>query len=131
MRIEVFGEELELEENLVEESEEEIRRQVEEYLSGGREDFDLKFSIPENFTGEVLNEMLEISRSETKSYGEIAESLGSAAIAVGQACGRNPLPVVVPCHRVVSASGLGGYHGEMDSEVKKSLLELEGAEIFD
>jgi methylated-DNA-[protein]-cysteine S-methyltransferase len=129
MRIEVFGEELNFDENLVEENEDEIRRQISEYLSGERGSFDLEFSVPDNFTGEVMREMLEISRGETKSYGDVAENLDSAPIAVGQACGRNPLPVVVPCHRVVGKNSLGGYCGEKNSEAKKKLLELEGADF--
>lgn len=129
MKLEIFGEELELEENLVEASEEEIRRQIREYLSGDREKFDLEFSVPDNFTGEVMREMLKISRGETKSYGEIAENLDSAAVAVGQACGRNPLPVVVPCHRIVGKNSLGGYCGKKSSEAKRKLLELEGADF--
>jgi methylated-DNA-[protein]-cysteine S-methyltransferase len=129
MRLDVFGQKLEFDEELVKESKEEIRRQISEYLSGERESFDLEFSVPEGFTGEVMKEMLEISRGETKSYGDVAENLDSAAIAVGQACGRNPLPVVAPCHRVVGKDSLGGYCGEQDSGVKKKLLELEGADF--
>lgn len=129
MNPEVFGQKLELDESLVEVSEEEIRSQVEEYISRNRESFDLKFSVPENFTGEVMVEILEVPRGETKIYGEIADNLDSAAIAVGQACGMNPLPLVVPCHRVVGKSSLGGYCGEKDSEAKRKLLELEGADF--
>lgn len=129
MKLKVFGEEIFLDEGLVEENSEEIRRQVEEFLSGKREKFDLEFSVPENFTGEVMKQMQKIPRGETRSYGEIAEDLDSAAIAVGQACGRNPLPLIVPCHRVVGKSSLGGYCGEKDSDVKRKLLSLEGADF--
>lgn len=129
MKLEILDTEIFLDETLVEASEEKIQRQVEEYLDGERESFDLDFSRPESFTGEVMEEMLKIPRGEKKSYGEIAENLGSAAIAVGQACGRNPLPVIIPCHRVVGKDSLGGYCGEKDSGVKKSLLELEGADF--
>ena len=129
MKLEIFGADLEFDEVLIHESKNEIQRQLEEYLSGERENFEINFSVPENFTGKVMNEMLEIPRGETQTYGDIAEKLDSAAIAVGQACGRNPLPVIVPCHRVVSASGLGGYHGEMDNDAKRKLLRLEGADF--
>ncbi|MFB6242266.1 MAG: methylated-DNA--[protein]-cysteine S-methyltransferase [Candidatus Nanosalina sp.] len=70
-----------------------------------------------------MTEMLGIPRGETKSYGEIAENLDSAAIAVGQACGRNPLPVIVPCHRVVGKNSLGGYCGKKSSDPKRKELE--------
>ncbi len=129
MKIKVFSTELELDEILVKSSEDEIRRQIEEFLSGNREDFDLEISVPDNFTGGVMQEMLKIPRGETRSYGVIAENLGSAAIAVGQACGRNPLPLIVPCHRVVGKNYPGGYCGEKDSDVKRKLLELEGADF--
>lgn len=129
MKLKVFDTEIFLDETLVEASEEEIQRQVDEYLDGERESFELSFSRPESFTGEVVEEMLKIPRGETKSYSEIAENLDSAAIAVGQACGRNPLPVIVPCHRVVGKDSLGGYCGEKDSDAKRKLLELEGADF--
>jgi methylated-DNA-[protein]-cysteine S-methyltransferase len=129
MKLEINRKELEFKEELVEKSEDEIRRQIEEYISGDREKFNLEFYIPNSSTGEVMREMMKISRGDTKSYGEIAENLGSAAVAVGQACGRNPLPVVVPCHRVVGKNSLGGYCGERDSEAKKKLLNLEAADF--
>jgi methylated-DNA-[protein]-cysteine S-methyltransferase len=129
MKLEINRKELEFKEELVEKSEDEIRRQIEEYISGDREKFNLEFYIQNSSTGEVMREMMKISRGDTKSYGEIAENLGSAAVAVGQACGRNPLPVVVPCHRVVGKNSLGGYCGERDSEAKKKLLNLEAADF--
>ena len=129
MKLEVFDTEVYLDESLVDASEEEIRRQIDGYISGERECFELDFSVPGNFTGEVMKEMIGIPRGETRTYGEIAENLGSAAIAVGQACGRNPLPVIVPCHRVVARDSIGGYCGVKDSDAKKRLLELEGADF--
>lgn len=107
MKLKVFDEEIFLDEELVAENEEKIRKQVDEVLSDKRESFDLEFSVPENFNGEVMVEMQKIPGGETRSYGEIAENLDSAAIAVGQACGGNPLPLIVPCHRVVGKSSLG------------------------
>lgn len=70
---------------------------------------------------------MEIPYGETRSYGEIAAACGNrkAARAVGQAVHRNPLPIIVPCHRVVGASNLGGYAGGLT--VKRFLLRLEGA----
>jgi len=72
--------------------------------------------------------MRTIPYSSTIAYGEIAKELSTASRAVGNACGRNPLPIVIPCHRVVSASGaLGGYLGGEGVETKIALLRLEGA----
>ena len=71
-----------------------------------------------------------IPRGQTRSYGELAKQLGSAARAVGQACGANPFPLIVPCHRVTSAQGLGGFAHTHDGwllEVKRWLLRHEGA----
>jgi methylated-DNA-[protein]-cysteine S-methyltransferase len=74
-----------------------------------------------------MREMYDIPYGETRSYGEIAENIGSAAVAVGQACGKNPIPLIIPCHRVVGKNSIGGYaYGE---EVKQKLLELEGADF--
>jgi methylated-DNA-[protein]-cysteine S-methyltransferase len=71
-----------------------------------------------------------IPPGQTRSYGELARQLGSAARAVGQACGANPFPLIVPCHRVTSAQGLGGFahsSGGWLLEVKRWLLRHEGA----
>ena len=71
-----------------------------------------------------------IPAGQTRSYGELATQLGSAARAVGQACGANPYPLIVPCHRVTSAQGLGGFahsSGGWLLEVKRWLLRHEGA----
>lgn len=76
----------------------------------------------------VWEELRRIPRGETRSYGEIADELGKrrAARAVGGACGANPIPVLIPCHRVIAASGsLGGFSGGL--EWKRRLLALEGA----
>lgn len=78
----------------------------------------------------VWQAMLEIPRGSTLSYGEMSKRLNSGAQAVGQACGANPIPVIIPCHRVVGRSGLGGFmkHGEGDPlEIKRWLLAHEGA----
>ena len=88
---------------------------------------------PLNLAGEtpfrrrVWNELQRIPRSETRSYGEIAENLGKrrAARAVGGACGANPVPILIPCHRVLAArGGLGGFSGGL--AWKQRLLSLEG-----
>ncbi len=76
----------------------------------------------------VWRAMQAIPPGETRTYGEVARALGSCAQAVGQACRRNPLPIVIPCHRIVAAGGaLGGYSGGAGPETKRYLLNLERA----
>lgn len=82
------------------------------------------------FQRRVWAEISAIPAGETRSYGELADRLGSAARAVGQACGANPYPLVVPCHRVTSRAGLGGFanaSGGWLLEIKRWLLQHEGA----
>ena len=103
--------------------------QLEEYFRGTRREFD--FDIKPNGTAfqlQVLEALATIPYGETRSYGEIAAQIGKprAVRAVGAANGRNPLPIVLPCHRVIGASGsLTGFGGGL--ETKRYLLELEGA----
>lgn len=125
MNFKIFNSETIIEEDFISDDKEEIRKQLEEYFRGERKVFDLEISFPDSFTGNVMQDMAKIPYGETKSYGEIAEALDSAAIAVGQACGLNPVPVVVPCHRVTGKTSLGGYSGGL--ELKKKLLELESS----
>lgn len=87
----------------------------------------LDLSQGTKFRLRVWSELLRIPRGETRSYGEIADDLGKrrAARAVGGACGANPIPVLIPCHRVLAAhGGLGGFSGGL--EWKRGLLALEG-----
>jgi methylated-DNA-[protein]-cysteine S-methyltransferase len=101
--------------------------QLEAYFAGERTDFDLELSLAgSEFQRRVWQALLTIPYGETRSYGEIAEQIGAsgAARAVGLANGRNPIAIIVPCHRVIGASGsLTGYGGGLDR--KRSLLELE------
>ena len=91
------------------------------------------FDVPLELHGtphqqKVWRALLAIPRGETRQYGELAKQLGSAAQAVGQACGANPIPVIVPCHRVVSKAGLGGFmhHAAGDAlDIKRWLLKHE------
>ena len=104
--------------------------QLAAYFAGERTDFDLPLAPTGTpFQQEVWAALREIPYGTTASYGEIAGRLGRTghgARAVGVANGRNPIPVIVPCHRVVGASGaMTGYGGGMDR--KRILLELEGA----
>lgn len=79
------------------------------------------------FQRDVCDAMLAIPFGETRTYGELAEGLGVFAQAVGQACGHNPIPIIIPCHRVLGANGLGGFSGGEGIETKMQLLRHEGA----
>ena len=102
--------------------------QLNEFLSGSRKDFDLPLNPSgSDFQQMVWSELLNIGYGELITYGEIAENLRirSASRAVGGAINKNPVPIIIPCHRVVGANNdLTGYVGGLD--VKKSLLESEG-----
>lgn len=103
-------------------------RQIDEYFAGQRTAFGLPldFALASGFRETVQRALPNIAFGETRSYRQIAEAVGSprAVRAVGTACATNPLPVVVPCHRVLRSDGsLGGYAG--GSEAKTTLLELE------
>lgn len=105
-------------------------RQLEEYFAGSRTRFDLPLdrSLSHGFRRLVQEHLPEIGYGRTESYGAVARSVGrpQAVRAVGTACATNPLPVVVPCHRVLRGDGgLGGYVGGL--EAKAALLELEAA----
>lgn len=107
---------------------ENVFTQFSEYFAGTRRDFTLPlFLNGRAFEMRVWKALMQIPYGETCSYGEIAAACGNpkAARAVGQAVHRNPLPIIVPCHRVVGTSNLGGYAGGL--EVKRFLLRLEGA----
>jgi methylated-DNA-[protein]-cysteine S-methyltransferase len=105
----------------------EARRQLTEYFTGTRTDFDLPLSMHgSEFQRRVWRALTEIPYGETWSYGQLAEHLGDPKLtrAVGAANGRNPVAVVVPCHRVIGADGkLVGYAGGLDR--KKTLLAHE------
>jgi len=74
--------------------------------------------------------LCDIPYGETRTYGELAKDLNRPAQAIGQACGANPIAILIPCHRVLSATGLGGYSGAGGVETKVKLLQLEGAGSF-
>jgi methylated-DNA-[protein]-cysteine S-methyltransferase len=109
---------------------ERVRRELDEYFSGRRRDFDLELDLrgaPE-FHRRVLAELRGVGYGRTTTYGALAAQVGSprAARAIGTVMNRNPLPIVLPCHRVVGAGGsLTGYGGGL--ERKEWLLRLEGA----
>lgn len=105
----------------------EARRQLTEYFDGERRDFDLPLHLSgTDFQVQVLEELLRIPYGETTSYGDIAKRIGrpKAMRAVGRANGANPIPIVIPCHRVIGSSGdLTGFGGGLDT--KEALLRLE------
>jgi methylated-DNA-[protein]-cysteine S-methyltransferase len=106
-------------------------KQLESYFADSRFRFDIPLAPGGTpFQRRVWSKIATIAPGRTRSYGEIAREIDSAARAVGQACGANPLPLVVPCHRVLAASGLGGFaHHEsgFHLSVKRWLLAHEGA----
>jgi len=105
-------------------------REVSEFASGDRHAFSLPFAATGTpFQKQVWREIAAIPFGETRTYGELASSLGAFARAVGSAAGRNPLSLIVPCHRVVGANGtLTGYAGGLQR--KRRLLELERSAAF-
>jgi methylated-DNA-[protein]-cysteine S-methyltransferase len=103
------------------------RKILTDYFSGKRtsfEEIDFKLDLSK-FTTAILIEVARIPYGTVATYGEIAARIQSRAYrAVGQALKRNPLPVIIPCHRVVGKSGIGGYSSDL--RIKTALLDLEG-----
>lgn len=106
------------------------RDQLSEYFDGGRTAFALPLSPAGTpFQRRTWRQMMAIPYGATRSYGELAASCGGGARAVGAACGRNPIPVIIPCHRVVATGGrIGGYSGAGGPAAKSFLLALESGE---
>ncbi len=108
----------------------EIRRQLDEYFAGSRRRFELETDISRltPFNQKVLHRLARVPYGEVTTYGDLASQAGRprAARAVGSVMNRNPLPIVLPCHRVIGSTGrLVGYAGGL--ERKEKLLQLEGA----
>ncbi|PHK94813.1 cysteine methyltransferase [Pseudoroseomonas rhizosphaerae] len=103
------------------------RDQLQDYFDGQRVVFDLPLAPHGSaFQRKVWEALRGIPAGETRSYAALAASIGSVARAVGQANGANPIPIIIPCHRVVGANGaLGGYSGGEGSATKRYLLDLE------
>lgn len=125
MRVTVRGGELELDETYVSESSSAIAAQVREYDRGDRRAFDLTVDYPDTFTGRVMRALSAIPYGEVRTYGDVAADLDTSPVAVGGACGRNPVPLVVPCHRVVGADSLGGFSAAGGPSLKRRLLDYE------
>lgn len=104
----------------------EARRQLDEYFAGDRSVFDLPLAPNgTEFEKKVWDQLLAIPYGEVKQYGDVARAIGGIARAVGGACGSNPIPIVIPCHRVVGQNGLTGFSGGKGVDTKKALLDLE------
>ncbi len=107
---------------------EQAATQLDGYFAGKRQEFTVPIRLTcSDFQRTVCAAMSAIPFGETRTYGDLAEQLGVPAQAIGQACGGNPLPILIPCHRVLGANGLGGYSGEGGIETKVWLLRHEGA----
>lgn len=100
--------------------------QLQQWFAGERAIFDLMLAPAATPRGEALRAALcAIPYGDTASYGVVARAAGSAARAIGQACARNPFPIVVPCHRVTAASGLGHYSAGSGLATKRWLIDFE------
>ncbi|HYD31817.1 MAG TPA: methylated-DNA--[protein]-cysteine S-methyltransferase [Azospirillaceae bacterium] len=105
---------------------EEAERQLRDWLAHRRQSFDLPLRPAGTaFQLRVWAAMMDIPHGRTATYGDLAQRLLSAPRAVGGACGKNPIPIIIPCHRVVGASGLTGYSGGQGLSTKVWLLQHE------
>lgn len=104
---------------------EKAKEEIEEYFQGKRKTFDLPLDAKgTEFQKRVWKELLDIRYGETLSYGEIGDRIGTKAyMAIGNACGKNPIPILIPCHRVVGKDNIGGFSLGLD--LKRKLLDIE------
>jgi len=105
------------------------RDQLDRYFDGAAAAFDLALAPAGTpLQQQVWRAMCAIPRGATRTYGALAREFGAPARAIGSACGSNPIPIIIPCHRIVAANGdLGGYSGDGGADTKLALLRLEGA----
>ncbi len=109
-----------------------VKNKIEKYLNPEALAKSIRVEVQLNvtpFQEKVLKQLQKIPYGETRTYGEIAKKLNTSARAVGNACRKNPLPIIIPCHRVVAANGIGGYDGARSGDlllIKYRLLENEG-----
>lgn len=102
--------------------------QLAQYFAGERQVFDLPLAPQvSDFQKKFGAALCAIPFGETRTYGDLAREMGVPAQAIGQACGGNPIPIIIPCHRVLGANGLGGFSGAGGVEGKVQLLRHEGA----
>ncbi|WP_168732926.1 methylated-DNA--[protein]-cysteine S-methyltransferase [Aliigemmobacter aestuarii] len=105
----------------------EAARQLAAYFDARLCAFDLPLDFGTGFQERVRRAMAAIPFGEVRRYGDLARDLGVPAQAVGQACGANPIPILIPCHRVLGKGGLGGFSAPGGVETKVALLRHEGA----
>ena len=102
------------------------REQLEEYLDGARTRFDLPLSPSGTpYRRRVWAALCDIPHGATRTYKDIAAVAGGSSRSVGGANGANPIPILIPCHRVVAGNGIGGYSGHEGLDTKRRLLRLE------
>lgn len=102
--------------------------QIDAYFARDLTAFDLPLHLnTSQFQKDVCAAMSAIPFGETRTYGDLAKTLKAPAQAIGQGCGGNPIPLIIPCHRVLGASNLGGFSGRFGIETKVELLKHEGA----
>ena len=102
--------------------------QLEAYFAGELHDFDLPLDLGVSpFRRAFSQALIDIPFGDTRTYGDLAKELGVSAQAIGQACGSNRIPILIPCHRVLGATSLGGFSGAGGIEAKVALLKREGA----
>ena len=108
----------------------EVTRQLQDYFSGVASLFSLPLSMSgSDFQQRVWRVLSKIKPGHVRTYGDIATELHTSARAVGNACRRNPIPIIIPCHRVISVSGIGGFSGATKGrhlDIKRWLLAHEG-----
>ncbi len=111
--------------------EKQVKMQINSYLSGKLAQFTLPIELSgTDFQKRVWLQLQKIPFGQTISYGDLAKKLDTSARAVGNACRKNPVPVIIPCHRVVAKQGIGGFSGQTEGlqiDRKRQLLKLESA----
>ena len=102
--------------------------QLDAYFEGAKADFDLPLNpFGTAFQRKLWKALSDIPYGHTLSYGELAHKIDSGPRAIGGACGKNPIPIIIPCHRVLASNGkMGGYSGLGELDTKQFLLRLEG-----
>lgn len=102
--------------------------QLDQYFNGDRREFDLPLRVDASPTqARICAAIAAIPHGQTRTYGDLARALDLPAQAVGRGCGGNPIPIFIPCHRVLGAQGLGGFSGGAGVDTKVWLLRHEGA----
>lgn len=100
-------------------------QQIQQYFSGNSQTFKIELNMQGTvFQKSVWRELLKVRYGKVKTYGEVAARLKTSPRAVGNACRQNPVPLIVPCHRIVAASGIGGYSGTTSGPVHSIKFEL-------